>query len=210
VHPLPQFDAILLTGGAARRLGGVHKPGLVVGGRPLAARVAAAAAGARRLVVVGPAPEEGSLHPRTVVTREDPPGGGPVAAVAAGLAHVAAPQVAVLAADLPFLTAAALTTLRTALTTAPDTAAAALPVDEAERDQLLCSVWWTAGLRTAVAAVGDPSGISVRALVAAAEPVVRVAAPGDGAPDGVPPPWFDCDTPDDLARAERWSEDPDP
>ena len=36
-------------------------------------------------------------------TREDPPGGGPVAALRCGLAEVSAPGVVLLAADLPFL-----------------------------------------------------------------------------------------------------------
>src|SRR5205823_3789838 len=49
-----RFDAILLTGGTARRLGGVDKAGVVIGGRPLARRVASAATDACRLIVVGP------------------------------------------------------------------------------------------------------------------------------------------------------------
>src|ERR1700722_3239487 len=89
------FDAVILAGGQARRLGGADKPALTVGGIPLAAAVAQAAitAGPNRLILVGPprpaltatvpAPPGGL---RTV--REDPPGGGPVPALRAGLAEV--------------------------------------------------------------------------------------------------------------------------
>jgi molybdenum cofactor guanylyltransferase len=54
---LPAFDAVILAGGQAKRLGGVDKPGLVVGRAPMAVSVTAAAvaAGARRVVLVGPA-----------------------------------------------------------------------------------------------------------------------------------------------------------
>lgn len=106
----PHFDAVILAGGGAARLGGLDKPGLVVGPASLAATAAAAAAhaGARRVILVGPerpgvaeltAAAGGSL----IVTREDPPGAGPVPALRAGLALARAPWIMLLAADLPFL-----------------------------------------------------------------------------------------------------------
>ncbi|MYU19520.1 NTP transferase domain-containing protein, partial [Streptomyces sp. SID8361] len=48
------YDAVILAGGAARRLGGVDKPALRVGGRALLDRVLDACRGAGRTVVVGP------------------------------------------------------------------------------------------------------------------------------------------------------------
>ncbi|MFJ8298516.1 NTP transferase domain-containing protein [Streptomyces sp. NPDC094447] len=75
-------DAVVLAGGAARRLGGADKPGVRVGGRPLLDRVLAACRGAERTVVVGaPRPTVRPVH----WTREDPPGGGPLAALDAGV-----------------------------------------------------------------------------------------------------------------------------
>ncbi|MEL3949629.1 NTP transferase domain-containing protein, partial [Streptomyces sp. LNU-CPARS28] len=46
------FDAVVLAGGRAARLGGADKPGVRVGGRALLDRVLAACAGAGTTVVV--------------------------------------------------------------------------------------------------------------------------------------------------------------
>lgn len=94
------YDAVVLAGGSARRLGGADKPGVRVGGRALLDRVLAACADAADTVVVA--------EPRATArpvrwAREDPPGGGPLAALDAGLRHTTAPYVVVLSADLPFL-----------------------------------------------------------------------------------------------------------
>ncbi|WP_055712320.1 DUF6457 domain-containing protein [Streptomyces torulosus] len=94
------YDAVVLAGGAARRLGGADKPGVRVGGRALLDRVLAACAGARTTVVVAdPRP---TARP-VLWAREEPPGGGPLAALDAGLRRTTAPYVVVLSADLPFL-----------------------------------------------------------------------------------------------------------
>jgi Molybdopterin-guanine dinucleotide biosynthesis protein A len=191
-EPVPRHDAVLLTGGTARRMGGVDKPGLVVGGRPMALRVAEAVSGAARLVVVGPGYR--GLH-ADVVTREEPAGSGPVAAVAAGLAHVTAPLVALLAADLPFVTSAEVRMLAGAVVGHD----AAVLVDDTGADQYLVAVWSTPALRVALAGLGEPAGVSMRRLLAAAGSVERRRATGSGGA----PPWFDCDTPDDLRRARR-------
>jgi molybdopterin-guanine dinucleotide biosynthesis protein A len=187
------YDAILLTGGSARRLGGQDKPKLDVGGVPIVARVAKAVTGAHRLIVVGPAPD--GFVP-DVLTREEPAGGGPVAAMAAGITHVSADFVAVLAGDLPFLTAQAVDRLHAAVAALD----VALLVDDDGRDQLLCAVWRTGVLRSVLA---GRSGGSVRALFAAVPPerIERVAAPRSADP----PPWFDCDTEEDLASARHWT-----
>ena len=76
------FDAVVLAGGSGRRLGGVDKAALEVAGATLLDRVLLASAGAGRTVVVGP--------PRRTVrdviwTLEDPPAGGPLAGLEAGL-----------------------------------------------------------------------------------------------------------------------------
>ncbi|GEA89892.1 hypothetical protein CCE01nite_38410 [Cellulomonas cellasea] len=83
------YDALLLAGGRARRLGGVSKPDVVVSGRRLLAYALDAAAsgpggGARRTVVV--APGSVAVPGGVLRTLEEPPDGGPVAGIAAGLA----------------------------------------------------------------------------------------------------------------------------
>lgn len=80
------FDAIVLAGGAGQRLGGVDKPGLSVGGRTLLDRVLAACRDARRTVVVG---GRRTTERPVVWAQESPPGGGPVAALDAGLRQLA-------------------------------------------------------------------------------------------------------------------------
>jgi hypothetical protein len=98
----PPYTAVVLRGGKAARLGGQAKPQLAVGGRPILAAVLDAVADADRRIVVGP-PQP--VPSDVLLVREQPPGGGPVAAVRAGLADVSTDVVVVLAGDLPFLTA---------------------------------------------------------------------------------------------------------
>ncbi|MDO0926758.1 NTP transferase domain-containing protein [Streptomyces sp. TG1A-8] len=184
------YDAVVLAGGAARRLGGADKPGLRVGGRTLLDRVLAACAGARATVVVaGPRPTVRPVR----WTREEPPGAGPVAALEAGLRLVTAEHVAVLSADLPFLDAAALRRLLAALR---DTGAdGALLTDADGRDQPLVAAYRTTALRRALAdlaaAHGGLAGLPLRRLTGALD-LTRVPDPFAS---------FDCDTWDDLVNA---------
>jgi molybdopterin-guanine dinucleotide biosynthesis protein A len=184
---LPPFAAVVLAGGRAARLGGQAKPQLEVGGRTMLSIVLAAVAGAEPRVVVGPPqPVPGGV----VLVREQPPGGGPVPALRAGLAAVTEDVVALLAADLPFLTAELVDGLRERLT-----GDGVLVIDPTGRDQLLLGVWRTAALRAAVADTSGPT--SMRAVLAPL--AVRRYRPPVHA--GRPEPWTDCDTPAELARA---------
>ena len=102
------FDAVVLAGGQGRRLGGVRKPALDIGGRRLLDIALDAVAGAETTVVVGaalPTARTGEW------IQETPAGGGPVAALAAAMPLVRSATVVVLAADLPFITAAAVDAL---------------------------------------------------------------------------------------------------
>lgn len=184
-HPGP-FDAVVLAGGAGRRMGGVDKAELEVGGRRLLDRVLDAVAHARRTVVVGP--ERTTSRP-VAWTREAEPGGGPAPALAAGLGLVEAPQVVVLAADLPHVTADVVDALRAAAT-----GDGAVLLDDSGREQPLISCWSTAALRGALAG-RDLAGASLRSLLGGLQPA-SVPAGGSAA-------WLDCDTPDDLRRARE-------
>ncbi|MCX3063852.1 DUF6457 domain-containing protein [Streptomyces beihaiensis] len=87
-HPVP-YDAVVLAGGGARRLGGADKPGVRIGGRALLDRVLAACAGARSTVVVA---EPRPTAREVVWAREYPPGSGPLAALAAGVRALPRPR----------------------------------------------------------------------------------------------------------------------
>ena len=138
--------AIILAGGASTRLG-ADKPEQLVGGRRLLDIAVTAVADADAVVVVGP-PRE--VPTGVTVVREDPPGRGPVAALAAGFAALpdGPADVVVLAADLPRITAEAVEALAAARGDAP----VALAVDDDGRLQYLTAVWDSAALATALTA----------------------------------------------------------
>jgi molybdopterin-guanine dinucleotide biosynthesis protein A len=196
------FAAVVLAGGRARRLGGVAKPALDVGGRPMLARVLAAVAGADRVIVVGP-PVAGLDGPEPVWAREDPPGAGPVAALRAAVPLLPPDTgvVVVLAADLPFLDAATVGRLQAAVAGGAE---AAVLVDDTGRDQFLAAAWARDALRRALSTVEDDR---VSSVYAAASRVDRLAAAGyrPGAE-----PWRDVDDPAGLDRARAsWEHSPE-
>ncbi|MER5306891.1 NTP transferase domain-containing protein [Streptomyces sp. NPDC002773] len=185
-------DAVVLAGGAAERLGGADKPGVRIGGRALLDRVLTAARGADRTVVVGdPRPTTRPVR----WTREDPPGGGPLAALGAGVRETGAEVLLVLSADLPFLDEDTVRRLLGALTEAPD-AEAVLLTDPEGRDQPLVAVYRSAPLRRELALIaegrGTLSGAPLRLLTGA----LRLARVTAG-----PLASFDCDTWEDIATA---------
>ena len=97
------IEAVVLTGGLAQRLDGAVKGEIDIGCGPILTGEldAVRRAGIGRAVVVGPGPIHVPDGLDVVVTREDPPFGGPTAAVAAALPFVHSDWVLVLACDLP-------------------------------------------------------------------------------------------------------------
>src|SRR4051794_19364435 len=89
VDAAAEFDAVVLAGGRARRMGSEDKLSLDVGGRSLLSRVIDAVAGAGRIVVVGPR-RVVDTDVDVVWCREQPEGSGPAAALRTGLDHVTA------------------------------------------------------------------------------------------------------------------------
>jgi molybdenum cofactor guanylyltransferase len=190
------YTAVVLAGGRAARLGGRAKPQLEVGGRTMLAAVLDAVDDAAERIVVGP-PQP--VPAGVLIVREEPPGGGPVAALRAGLAEVATDVVALLAGDLPFLTAAVIGQLRTGLD-----GDGVLVVDDGGRDQWLLGVWRTAALRNAVSGARGPTSLRKVLAPLSARRLRPTVLPGQ------PPPWLDCDTPADLARARAAAGTPEP
>jgi molybdopterin-guanine dinucleotide biosynthesis protein A len=182
-------------------MGGADKPTLPVGGLPMLTRVLAAVHDADPRVVVGRVPPD--LPVPVHVTSEEPPGGGPVAAAAAGLALVpeSVAFTALLAADLPLLTGEAIDVLRLTMESAP--MEGAVYRDAEGHLQVLCGVWRTAALRAAVNRLAEERGSLHGAPVRALLENLRIAEVSWRRPG--PPPWFDCDTDDDLRTAEEWA-----
>lgn len=138
--------AIVLAGGASTRLG-ADKPEQRVGGRRLLDIALAAVADAGTVVVVGP-PRD--VPDGVTVVCEDPPGRGPVAALAAGFAALpdGPADIVVLPADLPRITPTAVTALAKARGEAP----VALATDDNGHRQYLTAVWDSAALAAALTA----------------------------------------------------------
>ena len=207
---LPWPGGRLRGGGAGRRRGapawaGSDKPGLPVGGRPMRDRVLAAVAGRRAADRGRPGhhPVPGDVR----LTREEPAGGGPVAAVAAGLALL-----------LPGTTTVAPARRR------PAAAHRRRGRDLLRRRGLAADATGRRGLlrrrrrSTAVALrrlagrrrcgppwTGSPpsgAGRSPARRCGRCWPGCRGRGGWSGAG---PPPWFDCDTDDDVRRAEEWT-----
>jgi molybdopterin-guanine dinucleotide biosynthesis protein A len=181
-----RYDAVVLAGGASRRMGGPDKTSLVVGGMALLDRALGAVVDAGQIVVVGP--------PRSVAAsvcwaREDPVGAGPAAALAAGLVGLTAPVVVALAADLPFVTANVVTRLVDAAEPS-----GAVIADAWGAPQWLLGAWPRELLLAALA--GDQVGRSLRGSLAPLEPKLLIA-------DETVPEWFDCDEPADLQAAKE-------
>ncbi len=223
------MDFLILAGGAARRLDGADKPMIEVAGSALLDRVISACLAAplarpesesaaecasapcvtsatalapqpTPAVVTVVGPERRTRVPVRWV-REEPPGGGPVAAIAAGLQSCTADLVGIFAADLPFLDAETVHRLWTTL--AIDDAArehdGAVAVDGDGRDQWLAAVYRRAALASRLAEAGPDAvrGLPLRRLVGD----LRLARVETGGPS-----VLDCDTWEDVAAARRIAE----
>jgi len=182
------WAAVILTGGTAARLDGTDKAALTHAGRSLLEISLDAVAGAAEVVVVGP----GARTSRPVTfSRESPPGGGPLAGIAAGVAALAGGHdlVVVLAVDMPHVTPDTVARLVAAVGDGD----AAWLVDRSGRRQLAAAV--RPGL---VPAPGEAYGVPVRVLMRAGRST-DVPGLGDEATD--------VDTWPDVARLDRTTPD---
>ena len=191
------LGAVLLAGGRASRVAGAAKPLFDVGGRTLlaAAVTAATDAAARPITVVGPVLDE-SLPVAWV--REDPPFGGPAAAVVAALASWSEEDdptwTLLLACDLPGVGAAVRRLVDDIVLLPSDTDGLCL-ADRSSRPQWLIGVYRTRALRAAASALPDGGrDASVRVLLD--DLAIAVVA----APDGL---TRDVDTWEDLEEARQ-------
>ena len=184
--------AVVLAGGTSRRFGGGDKTAAALGGTTVTGALVASLAasadqlpGGLRVVVVGPEA-----------------GGGPAAALAAGLTGAEPSQVVVaLAGDLPFA-GPAVPRLLAALSELPAEVDAALGVDPGGRRQYLLAAYRAAPLRRALGADPRPDGAAMRSVVAR----LRVCEVPVTAREAL-----DVDTAADLERARSlWPGERDP
>ncbi len=184
---VPRVVLIIPAGGGAARLGGVDKTRLPLGSSSILATLLQATAAWDRIVVGHEAGDLGAQFPQVRWCREDPPGGGPVAALAAGLALAPEADIVVaLAGDQPWA-AGAVPRLLTALA---DPAVDAAVGSVNGRGQWLLAAYRAAWLRAELADGGE--GRSMRSLVQDRQ-LVEVPVSETEA--------FDIDTPEDLRDA---------
>ena len=159
-----RLGAVVLAGGTAARMGGVEKSGIELDGVTLLERALAATMSAVEVVVVG---EQVPTTRPVTWTVEDPPRGGPAAGLLAGLDRflVTPHLVAVLAVDMPRVTAGTFARLTAAVESDPGLDGAVL-VDQAGRRQTLAAVYRHDALSAARAATLDHQhGLPMRRLV---------------------------------------------
>lgn len=195
----PALGAILLAGGRGSRMGGTPKPQLEIDGRSLLARAADAVtdAGAAGPIVVGPRDESvAAAHPRIEWMREDPPFGGPAAALSAALYSASTgtePEwIFVLACDLarPDL---AVQHLVAALPLLPRDADGVCLADTSGRPQWLTGLYRSAPL-TAAARMLPDGGHDAPVRVLLDDLAITVISVADDS-------TLDVDTWEDLERA---------
>ena len=182
------YNAIVLAGGAARRMGGIDKATVKIGGRTLLERALEAVSGAEQIVCVGP-PRETSTP--VIWAQEHPAGGGPVPAIDAGLRHVTSRTVVVLGVDTPFVTGDVVDQLVEARGTKD-----AAVVQDNEKVQPLIGAYATGPLRSRLKYLRELDGV----------PMMRVIEGMSCHVIDIPHVAFDCDTWDDVERAARWVE----
>ena len=194
--PRADVAAIVVGGGGGVRLGGVSKPDLTLGGVRLIDRVCGVlveACGAGCVAVVPPTVR---VPEGVVRTLEDPPSGGPLAGIDAGLRALGIDDdvlVVVVSVDAPGLAGSVPALLGSPLGSDSE-GRIAVGGDPEPFDQYLMGVYRAGALRRildeAVAALGSVRGVGVRRVLRALA-LERVSVDADVCRD--------IDTPEDVA-----------
>lgn len=188
------LSAMILTGGSSTRFGS-DKSQAKLGVISLIENLLLTLPLEIEIVIVGPELENSARQVK--YTQEHPLGGGPVAAIEAGLKLIDSEFVAIIATDMPFASQI-LAVLRENL---PETEDATIPLDPAGIRQPLCALYRRDALARAVTELGNTQGQSVRNLIQIL--TVRELRL-DPALQRI---LLDVDTPADLERAISLSEE---
>lgn len=185
--PGPATTVLVTCGGTSRRLGGRDKTREPLGAGTVLDHLLAALPAGWPVVCVGE--ERPTCRPVTWA-REDPPGGGPVAALAAGLRHVPTPTCVVVAGDMPFAGPGA-ADLAAALQHSPEEDAV-VGTDGTGRAQPLLAAYRSDALRAVLPE--DPAGARLMDVLDRLH-TTALELPA--------PRTLDVDTPEALARARH-------
>ncbi|MDF2091445.1 molybdenum cofactor guanylyltransferase [Knoellia sp. 3-2P3] len=186
-NPTVPTTAVVLCGGESRRFGS-DKTRADLGGVSVLDAVLSSLPEHWDVLCVGP--ERPIVRRGVRWTREDPPGGGPVAGLAAALGEVEAPVTVLLGGDMPGAGPVAVE-LAAALAGVPDADVVA-GVDGDGRVQPLLAAYRTAALRAALP--DRPAGTPLRRVLDGLR-VHRVEVPERASRD--------IDTPEDLDAARH-------
>ena len=180
------MQVIVLAGGSSRRFGSDKLVAWLPDGRSVLDHCLTGMPSAWDLVVVGPSrPVPPGVADRVRFVRESPVGGGPLAAIAAGLEVVTSDVVCVAPGDAP-RAGEVLPLLVTALEAEVSVAAAVLSDGEGQANPVLAA-YRVRELRDALPSA--TAGVAARTLLSL--PHVEVRAPFE---------VRDIDTPEDLGR----------
>ncbi|SDS05828.1 Molybdopterin-guanine dinucleotide biosynthesis protein A [Brevibacterium siliguriense] len=187
---------MILSGGRSRRFGGVHKPGVRLGGQTVISRILGTVrqavpeaevwvAGATVGLTDAEAESVGSV-------REEPEFSGPLAGIeAASLAMGDSEVTVILAGDMPLVQP---DHLRALIVASRESGLPASGVDDRGKLQFLCAAWPTVLLRRRLADIGQTQDRAVKLLFSGLE-VARV--------DVDPAEIIDFDTREEYERVAR-------
>ncbi len=190
------ITAMILSGGRSRRFGGVHKPGVRLGGQTVISRILGTVrqavpeaevwvAGTTDGLTDAEADSVGSV-------REEPEFSGPLAGIEAASRAMGDSEVTViLAGDMPLVRP---DHLRALIVASRESGLPAAGVDDRGKLQYLCAAWPTALLRRRLADIGQTQDRAVKLLFSGLE-----VAPVDVDPAEI----VDFDTREEYERVAR-------
>ena len=181
-------SVMILTGGRSTRFGS-DKSKAQLGEQTLLAHLLSGLPSTTEIVIVGPVFEHAPPNLRFV--QENPRGGGPVAALHAGIDLIDTEFVALIATDMPF----AVRVIRTLFDSVELARDGVIPLDREGVAQTLCAIYRTASLRRALTTLGNPEGRSMRSLAALLD-LYEVELPR-----ALESSLLDIDRPEELDRA---------
>jgi molybdopterin-guanine dinucleotide biosynthesis protein A len=195
---------LVLTGGAAQRMGGIHKADLLLAGRPLLAwvmdRLSPQLAGPVYLSVHHTRYAPLSRPDLLRIPDRRPVRCGPMAGIEAAMLAIPASWLLTVPVDTPFLPRTLVAQLMAAITLP------AIPVIAATPERLHPTIaLWPRALRPELTAALERGDHALyRWLRQRPHTVVPFNPPAAGWPQGVDP-FFNVNTPQDLRRAEEYA-----